>query len=101
MATTATGTTTAIVGALACQKNSFLKTFNTKVVSSYEFIPPQPPKTNKTKQQQQKKDVAVSKEFGVELEDTIFSPKVVVNHMIREPSHYYPITQKSLKLNQF
>ena len=63
-------------------KEFILKTFNTKVVSSYEFIPPQPPKTNKTKQQQ-KKDVAVSKEFGVELEDTIFSPKVVVNHMIR------------------
>ena len=61
------------------------------------------PNQRQTKQNNnnKKKDVAVSKEFGVELEDTIFSPKVVVNHMIREPSHYYPITQKSLKLNQF
>ena len=31
---------------ISMSKNSFLKTFNTKVVSSYEFIPPQP-KTNK------------------------------------------------------
>ena len=56
---------------------------------------------NKTKQQQQKKDVAVSKEFGVELEDTIFFPEGGGQPYDKEPSHYYPITQKSLKLNQF
>lgn len=75
MATTATGTTTAIVGALACQKNSFLKTFNTKVVSSYEFIPPPTAKDKQNKNNNKKKDVAVSKEFGVELEDTILFPE--------------------------
>lgn len=64
-------TTNAIVGALACQKNSFLKTFNTKVISSYEFIPPL---TSKDKQNKKSK-ITKPKEFGIELQDTILFPE--------------------------
>lgn len=66
-----TASTTAIVGALSCQKNSFLKTFNTKVVSSYEFIPPL---TSKDKQNKKSKSNK-TKEFGVEFQDTILFPE--------------------------
>lgn len=76
MTVTTTGTTTAIVGALACQKNSFLKTFKTKVVSSYEFIPPPTAKDKQNKNNnKKKKDSPPCKEFGVELEDTILFPE--------------------------
>ncbi|KAL6451035.1 hypothetical protein SBY92_001285 [Candida maltosa Xu316] len=59
----------AIVGALACQRNSFLKTFNTKVISSFEFVPPP------TSKEKQSKSKSKTKEFGVELEDTILFPE--------------------------
>ena len=61
----------AIVGALACQKNSFLKTFNTKVVSSYEFVPPPTSKDKQNKKQSQPKEL----KYGVEFEDTILFPE--------------------------
>ena len=61
-----------------------------------------PNRQRQTKQNNnKKKDVAVSKEFGVELEDTILFPEGGGQPYDKEPSHYYPITQKSLKLNQF
>ena len=51
-----------------------MKTFNTKVVSSYEFIPP-PTAKDKQNKNNNKKRRRVSKEFGVELEDTILFPE--------------------------
>ena len=67
-----TAATSTIVGALACQKNSFLKTLNTKVVSSYEFIPPA---TAKEKQNKNKKDSPKELKYGVEFEDTVLFPE--------------------------
>lgn len=66
--TTATST---IVGALACQKNSFLKTLNTKVVSSYEFIPPATAKEKQNKNKSALKEL----KYGVEFEDTVLFPE--------------------------
>ncbi|KAI3402937.2 hypothetical protein KGF56_004189 [Candida oxycetoniae] len=66
--------TSTIVGALACQKNSFLKTLNTKVVSSYEFASPLP----SSKENGKKSSSSIDKEklkYGVELEDTILFPE--------------------------
>lgn len=65
----------AIVGALACQKNSFLKTFTTTVVSCNEYLPIA---TSKDKQNKNlKKAVPEPKEklYAVELEDTILFPE--------------------------
>ncbi|KAK6463693.1 alanyl-tRNA synthetase [Scheffersomyces coipomensis] len=75
-----TASTSAIVGALACQKNSYLKTFKTTVVSSFEFIPPP---TSKDKQNKNKKSKGSDSEpeskkdvqYAVELEDTILFPE--------------------------
>ena len=67
-----TAATSTIVGALACQKNSFLKTLNTKVVSSYEFVPPA---TAKEKQNKNKKDSPKELKYGVEFEDTVLFPE--------------------------
>lgn len=66
-----------IVGALACQRNSFLKTFQTKVVSCKEY---QPIKTSKDKQNQGKKkpekdQSPAEKLYALELEDTILFPE--------------------------
>ncbi|RCK63478.1 putative alanyl-tRNA editing protein alaX [Candida viswanathii] len=63
--------TSTIVGALSCQKNSFLKTFNTQVVSSYEFVPPLTSKDKQNKKSQSTKP----KEFGIEFQDTILFPE--------------------------
>lgn len=54
--------TSTIVGALACQKNSFLRTLNTNVVSSQEYI-----------------DLSAKKKaprfYAIELEDTVLFPE--------------------------
>lgn len=66
-----------IVGALACQRNSFLKTFRTRVVSCEEY---QPIKTSKDKQNQNKKDAGKEQTpceplYSLELQDTILFPE--------------------------
>lgn len=65
----------AIVGALACQKNSFLKSLLTTVVSCKEY---QPILSSKDKQNQNMKAELAEKAKGlyaVELEDTILFPE--------------------------
>lgn len=69
--------TTAIVGALACQKNSFLKTLQTKVVACKDY---QPILTSRDKQNLNKKSANANKEpseklYAVELEDTVLFPE--------------------------
>lgn len=64
-----------IVGALACQRNSFLKSFQTRVVSCKEY---EPIMTSKDKQNKNaKKEITKPQEtlFAVELEDTILFPE--------------------------
>lgn len=65
----------AIVGALACQKNSFLKTLTTNVVSCKEYVPIV---TSKDKQNKNLKKATPEKKetlYAVELEDTILFPE--------------------------
>lgn len=67
--------TSTIVGALACQKNSFLKSFQTVVVSCKEY---EPIMTSKDKQNKGKKsEDTTPKErlYAVELKDTILFPE--------------------------
>lgn len=69
--------TSTIVGALACQKNSFLKSLQTVVVSCKEY---EPILTSKDKQNKGKKKDADIQEpqeklYAVELEDTILFPE--------------------------
>jgi misacylated tRNA(Ala) deacylase len=54
---------TAIVGGLACQRDSFLKTLNTKVVSSVKYVPKEAKSTPKQTQ------------YAVELSDTVLFPE--------------------------
>ncbi|CAI5757187.1 unnamed protein product [Candida verbasci] len=61
--------TSTIVGALACQKNSFLKSFTTRVIASSEIVPPPTSKDKQTQNNERRK------EFAVELEDTILFPE--------------------------
>lgn len=63
-----------IVGALACQRNSFLKTLTTLVVSCKEY---EPIMTLKDKQNKNKKAAQAPREtlYAVELEDTILFPE--------------------------
>ncbi|RLV94744.1 putative alanyl-tRNA editing protein alaX [Spathaspora sp. JA1] len=67
--------TTAIVGALACQKNSFLKVFNTTVISSFEFVPPATPRDKQNKNKKSSTPEVKQIEYGVELKDTILFPE--------------------------
>lgn len=71
----ATATST-IVGALACQKNSFLKTFETAVISCKKY---EPIMTSKDKQNKNKKKDGEAVDqpllYAVELEDTILFPE--------------------------
>ncbi|EAZ62906.1 Alanyl-tRNA synthetase (Alanine--tRNA ligase) (AlaRS) [Scheffersomyces stipitis CBS 6054] len=55
-----------IVGALACQRNSFLKTFKTQVVSSFEY---------QNKNKKVKDEAPKEIKYAVELEDTILFPE--------------------------
>lgn len=64
-----------VVGALACQRDSFLKKLTTRVVSCKEY---EPILSAKDKQNKNKKQAAESDEkglFAVELEDTILFPE--------------------------
>ncbi|CUM63319.1 uncharacterized protein PRCAT00000890001 [Priceomyces carsonii] len=78
MSTAALTYSSTIVGALACQRNSFLKTLKTKVVSANEYTPIQ---TSRDKQNKNKKVKEQSEEtskgllYALELEDTILFPE--------------------------
>ena len=64
----------AIVGALACQKNSFLRSFKTSVVASKEYVPVEASQ-NRNKKKSDIKDLTQSKMYAVELKDTILFPE--------------------------
>lgn len=61
-----------IVGALACQKNSFLKTLKTVVLSCKEYT--EPIASSKDKQGK-KRDAPKEKLFAVEFQDTVLFPE--------------------------
>lgn len=76
--------TPSIVGALKCQKDSYLQTFETEVVSCNEYTPPEAPKQNvkaKTKKStdptkfQQNGDSTASKTWLIELADSVLFPE--------------------------
>ncbi|VEU23201.1 DEKNAAC104304 [Brettanomyces naardenensis] len=70
----------AVVGALACQRDSYLKKFASTVISCTEYIPPKETggkkskKGKKAKKEEQDKAVP-QKLYEVELEDTILFPE--------------------------
>ncbi|ODV78263.1 alanyl-tRNA synthetase [Suhomyces tanzawaensis NRRL Y-17324] len=65
-----------VVGALACQKNSFLKTFQTSVVSSREYVPLETSRDKQNKNQKKKKvETPHQVKYAVELKDTILFPE--------------------------
>lgn len=68
--------TSTIVGALACQRNSFLKSFETVVVSckAYEPIMTSKDKQNKGKKKSEP-DAPKEELYALELEDTILFPE--------------------------
>lgn len=103
----------AIVGALACQKNSFLKSLQTTVISCREFQPVATPKNKQNKNS--KKDATIEKQelYAVELEDTILFPegggqphdvgfisfgseKVPVNQVLRDKLTAVHVTPKPI-----
>ena len=74
----------AIVGALQCQKNSYLQTLETEVVSCDEFVPPKSSQQNgksKTKKSTdptkglENGDAATSKTWLIELADSVLFPE--------------------------
>lgn len=68
-------TTSTIVGALACQKNSFLKSFQTLVISCNEYEPIMTSKDKQNKGKKKEEKVPTEKLYAVELEDTILFPE--------------------------
>lgn len=84
--------TSAIVGALACQKDSFLKTLVTQVVSCKDYVPIL---TSKDKQNKGKKAPgpdASKKQYAVVLRDTVLFPEgggqpSDKGHLITKSSH--------------
>jgi misacylated tRNA(Ala) deacylase len=70
-----------IVGALKCQKDSYLQTFETEVVSCSEYAPPEAPKQNgksKTKKSTDPTKVeqnGTSKSWLIELADSVLFPE--------------------------
>lgn len=67
--------TSTIVGALACQKNSFLKSFQTVVVSCKEYEPIMTSKDKQNKGKKIEEKAPAEKLYAVELEDTILFPE--------------------------
>lgn len=66
-----------IVGALACQKDSYLKTFTTRVLSC-KPIPQEPVKKSKSKGKSknlEKESTVPNELYEIELEDTILFPE--------------------------
>lgn len=67
--------TSTIVGALACQKNSFLKSFQTVVVSCKEYEPIMTSRDKQNKGKKKEEKAPAEKLYAVELEDTILFPE--------------------------
>lgn len=67
--------TSTIVGALACQKNSFLKSFQTVVVSCKEYEPIMTSRDKQNKGKKKEEKPPAEKLYAVELEDTILFPE--------------------------
>lgn len=115
--------TSTVVGALACQRNSFLRSFKTTVISCQAN---KVPETSKDKQNRGKKKVAANEPvYAIELKDTILFPegggqpydtgsivlpdssKVLVSKVLRDgitalhitPSPIEPGTDVSLELD--
>lgn len=65
----------AIVGALACQKNSFLKSLQTTVISCKEYQPIATPKDKQNKNSKKTAPTEKQELYAVELEDTILFPE--------------------------
>lgn len=63
------------MGALACQKNSFLKSFQTLVISCNEYEPIMTSKDKQNKGKKKEEKVPTEKLYAVELEDTILFPE--------------------------
>lgn len=74
-------TKSTIVGALACQKNSFLKTLQTVVVSCIDYVPQLTAKDKQNKNKKVKQNESVveksesNKEYAIELEDSVLFPE--------------------------
>ena len=69
-----------IVGALQCQKDSYLQTFETEVVSCSEYTPPEAPKGGKSKTKKSTdpskfEQTGSSKTWLVELADSVLFPE--------------------------
>jgi misacylated tRNA(Ala) deacylase len=70
-----------IVGALKCQKDSYLQTFETEVVSCSEYAPPEAPKQNGKSKTKKSTDpskfeqTANSKSWLIELADSVLFPE--------------------------
>jgi misacylated tRNA(Ala) deacylase len=76
-----TGPLPTIVGALKCQKDSYLQTFETEVVSCSEYAPPEAPKQNGKSKTKKSTDpskfeqTANSKSWLIELADSVLFPE--------------------------
>ncbi|KAF1958968.1 ThrRS/AlaRS common domain-containing protein [Byssothecium circinans] len=82
MAASAASPVPSIVGALRCQKDSYLQSFETQVISCSEYIPPKAPQTNnksKTKKSTDPEKVSEtnlsSKQWLIEFEDSVLFPE--------------------------
>lgn len=73
-----------IVGALSCQKNSYLRSLETEVVSCNEFIPPKVPQTNTKSKIKKSTDasqaleneaISISKTWLIEFADSVLFPE--------------------------
>lgn len=67
--------TSTVVGALACQRDSFLKAFETRVVSCKEYEPILSARDKQNKGKKSAEDKLEKGLFSVELEDTILFPE--------------------------
>lgn len=80
---TVTASQTAIVGALKCQKDSYLQTLDTRVVSCTQYIPPKTEQGGKSKTKKStdptkaisNEDPASAQIWHVELEDSVLFPE--------------------------
>lgn len=77
------GSHAAIVGALRCQKDSYLQTFDTRVISCMEYVPPKVEQSGKSKTKKSTDPTKVrtngdsgqAQTWHIELEDSILFPE--------------------------
>lgn len=68
------GSTSTVVGLLACQQDSYLTKLRSKVVSCSEYVPPAPA-ANEKKKKKGSAPAPAKKQYEVELEDTVLFPE--------------------------